>query len=111
MKNKKYTIPIDVDEFFDFESTLIYLLNVYATDWNIPGEAIQEIIQKRDRFEYVFFHTLGGKHLLCTSFDSELYISWLEFQQKLSEFYEQYLLHNEAISDDYKMILSIHFPT
>jgi len=108
MKTKSYVIPTEVDEFIDFEITLIYLLNTYASEWNIPSDAILKIIEKRDQFERILFCVIRKDCLLHADLYEEFHVVWAEFKLTMAEFYDQYLLNNDTIGDDYKSILSIH---
>jgi hypothetical protein len=107
MKTKSYVIPTEVDEFIDFESILIYLLHTYASEWNIPSDAVLRITEKCDQFEHILFHVMRKDCLLQPDLNEELHVVWAEFKLMLAEFYEQYLLNNDAITDEYKTILAI----
>jgi hypothetical protein len=111
MKRKSYIIPTDLDEFIDFESTLIYLVRTYAPEWNIPSNVALKVLEKRDQFEQMFFHVIRDGRLMRPDLYEEFQLIWVKFHLLLCEFYEQYLLNNDAIIGDYKSILSINSDT
>lgn len=107
MNTEIYIIPDDTDLFLDFECIVIYLISMHAIAWGIPCDLVCEITEQRTRFESIFFHSILNRYFPESQGREEFNRARIDFQLALIQLYDNFLLNNVAITDEYKSILSI----
>lgn len=107
MKNTVYLVPTDTEGRFNFESTVIMLSKAYASEWAIPNYVIQKLKYARQNYELRYIHEVN-RNLKCVCSNEELDAAWDFLEKQLIDLFDNYLIDNIAISDEYKAVLYIH---